>query len=125
MRTVSGVVLVVLAGCVEPSLVREAEQLVGDAGPYVCNPMTCTGCCRENVCLGGNHLDACGYDGRACRVCGEHLQCVSPGTCVAEPSDAGYGRRVPPLDGGASEEPFMPPERRNQCWFFGALRVCG
>jgi hypothetical protein len=105
----------VLAACVEPALPVEPDAGT-DAGPFVCSPLTCTGCCRENVCLGGNEQDACGYDGRWCQGCPADTACVSPGACVSRPRDGGV---VTPRDGGGgllidplTGKPLEPPRQR-------------
>lgn len=116
-----------LTGCVEPAL-QMADTAV-DAGPYVCSPMTCTGCCSGNVCLGGNFDDACGHSGRECKACPTQTACLSPGACISVARDGGdvsrgdggvatYGGLTDPFSGG----PLMPPDRK--CvWVFG-IPVC-
>ena len=78
----------------DPAQSGEAD----DAGPYVCSPMTCRGCCRGNVCLGGDEQLACGYEGRACRECGRGTECVAPGTCASPSNEHAPGG---PFDPGA------------------------
>lgn len=116
-----------LSSCVEPSLPMAGSA--ADAGPYVCSPTTCTGCCQGNTCLGGNFNDACGYSGRECRVCPGWTACQSPGACISVARDAGepaprdagpptFGGLTDPYSGG----PLVPPERK--ClWVFG-FPVC-
>jgi hypothetical protein len=116
------------SACVGPTL--QTAELTSDAGPYVCSPTTCTGCCSGNTCLGGNLDDACGYSGRECKTCPARTQCLSPGACISVASDAGeveprsdggaapFGGLTDPLTGG----PLMPPDRK--CvWVFG-FPVC-
>lgn len=73
-------VCLLLAGCVEPYV------MPADAGPVVmkpkgCSPLTCTGCCFGDQCVGGNADDACGYDGRQCAACAAGTRCEAPGAC--------------------------------------------
>ena len=48
--------------------------------------MSCTGCCQNGVCMGGNSNDACGYDGRACSQCPATHRCEAPGACYPHPT---------------------------------------
>lgn len=90
------VMVVVLAGCVEPGAPAGVEvEPTPDAGPFVCGPTTCTGCCLGNQCLGGNLDEACGYDGRACRRCSAQSRCEAPGACFARPGSADAGVAKP------------------------------
>jgi len=49
------------------------EKIPVDAGPYVCGPTTCTGCCTaQNICLYGGEATlntVCGRDGGLCADC--------------------------------------------------------
>jgi hypothetical protein len=123
MRRGLGLVLVgVLAGCLEPSLPpSDAGQPEADAGPYRCAPTNCTGCCRNNICRGGNEDEACGYDGRLCQECPATASCETPGTCVGRPTDGGSKPVSMRGDGGLvdpyREEPV--PEFRRCYWLFG------
>lgn len=126
MRTVAALCVVVFASCVEPALPPSADAgAAADAGPYNCSPFTCTGCCSNNICRGGNEEEACGYDGRRCQACPSNTACLTPGTCVSIPSDAGstggdesYGGLTDPFTGG----PLMPPTQKCT-WVFGR-RIC-
>jgi hypothetical protein len=40
-----------------------------------CSPATCDGCCDGNVCRAGDTLDACGFGGEVCDVCGIDFAC--------------------------------------------------
>ncbi len=92
-----------------------AEASETDAGPYVCNPMTCPGCCSGNVCRSGDEFLACGYSGRACRECSRGTQCVSPGTCAMDPGDS-VGAPFNP-DAPIRTDPYsgMPAPRPGEC----------
>lgn len=104
MREWVALIAVSLSACGELPLGQEEDASV-DAGPYRCSPMTCAGCCSQNVCLGGDELLACGYDGRACRQCGSGTACVSPGTCASVATDGGFTRPYNP-DSGVPMDPF-------------------
>lgn len=128
MRAALAIVAVCgLSACLEPALPRLDPEATGvvDAGPFRCTPMTCTGCCRNNICRGGNEDEACGYDGRLCQECPSDAVCVAPGTCVGRPRDGGArGTPVNP-DAGLShpfkDEPIPPLQR---CiWVFG-VPIC-
>jgi hypothetical protein len=125
MRALLFTSALLLAACVEPSL--PAVDAGVDAGPVECSPTTCTGCCRDGVCLGGNEQDACGYDGFGCRACPSDTACVAPGTCVSKPRDAGT---YMPRDGGTSLplDPFtgkpINPDR-GRCVFVFWRVICG
>ncbi len=106
-----------LGACVEPALKGAPLDAGADAGPYVCTALNCTGCCRNNICRGGNELEACGYDGRRCQECPAGTACVTPGACVAVMPDAGETVRPLNLDAGYPVDfggnPLSPPKR---CW---------
>lgn len=115
------VVLVVLGhGCLEPALPMSDGTAPVDAGPFVCSPLTCTGCCRANQCLGGNRDDACGYDGRACRTCEASLRCESPGACFLRPRDGGVDAPTRRSDAGA-----VNLEVLQRCQFLYGFVFCG
>jgi hypothetical protein len=40
-----------------------------------CSPSTCDGCCEGSVCRTGDSLDACGFGGATCDVCGLDFEC--------------------------------------------------
>ncbi len=107
-------------GCVEPALPAIESGSSVDAGPYVCSPLTCTGCCRDNRCFGGNLDDACGYDGRSCRTCESHLRCESPGACFPRPRDGGVSEPSRLGDAGA-----VNLEVLHRCQFLYGLVFCG
>jgi hypothetical protein len=124
---VASLALWCLAGCVEPALPTLDPEAMGavDAGPYRCSPMNCTGCCRNNICRGGNEDEACGYDGRLCQECPSEAMCVAPGTCVGRPNDAGTKPAPVNADAGLTnpfkDEPIPPLQR---CvWVFG-VPIC-
>ncbi|MFT3709805.1 MAG: hypothetical protein QM817_19420 [Archangium sp.] len=127
MRRALSIITLLASGCLEPALTQDAG--VNDAGPVHCSPLTCTGCCRGDVCLGGNTDDACGYDGRSCKACAAQLTCKSPGACfLNETLDAGGEAVIPPAVLERPNDPFTgqplidPP--RNRCvWVFG-FPVC-
>ncbi len=104
MRGWVALIAVSLSACGQLPPVQSEDASV-DAGPYRCSPMTCAGCCRDNVCLSGEELLACGYDGRACRQCGQGTVCVSPGTCASVATDGGVSRPYNP-DAGLPTNPF-------------------
>ncbi len=115
-----------LTACLEPGL----PLVMGgagdvDAGPWRCSPMTCTGCCRNNICRGGNEDEACGYDGRLCQECPSDTMCVAPGTCVGRPRDGGGTPGSGGADGGPinpyKDEPIPPLKRCT--WIFG-VPIC-
>jgi len=110
---------VCFTACLEPSIVTVAPELSADAGPYVCSPLTCTGCCRDNQCLGGNHDSACGYDGRQCRVCEGEVRCEAPGACFQKPSDGGIPSRPLNPDAGVNLEVLR------RCQFLYGFVFCG
>lgn len=116
VRVPWGVAVVVLSGCLEPAPLAEPDVLsaVADAGPYICSPLTCTGCCRDNVCLGGNHQTACGYSGRECKTCDNTTRCESPGACFALPNDGGVRPKSDPT------KDFRLP-----CFINGGRLYCG
>jgi hypothetical protein len=123
-RLASLIALCCCASCVEPVLAHD-DAGEADAGAWRCSPLTCTGCCRDNQCLGGNAQAACGYDGRSCRECGTDTNCVSPGTCAGLPGDGGSTSRggsdgglINPLTGG----PLQPPTQK--CVFIYGFFVC-
>ena len=107
--------------CVEP--VAPAAGEPPDAGPFLCTPITCTGCCRDNVCLGGNLDDACGYDGRECRTCESGTLCVSPGACVSQPRDGGFDTPLN-LDSGFPVGLLGPARPFGHCLFRHGRLVC-
>jgi hypothetical protein len=122
MRRISFWVLLSLAGCVEPALpAPEAPEPA--AAPVVCSPRTCTGCCVDNQCLGGNRDEACGYDGRTCQRCGAGLRCEAPGACFPKPRAADAGTPAPP----AGTDAGIPLDRTVQsgrCIFFSGVLFC-
>lgn len=98
-----------LSACLEPALpALDDGALPVDAGPFVCSALTCTGCCLENVCFGGNHDDACGYSGRVCRLCSDDSRCETPGACFARPRDAGPIPTSFGLDAGLRSDVAQP-----------------
>lgn len=121
----SGLIVVSFLACGDV-VVTPGEEDAGDAGPWICSPLTCAGCCSNNICRDGNEQLACGYDGRACRECGSSTTCVSPGTCVANQNDAGALRPYNP-DAGMLTNPFTggplePPTQK--CFFIFDHYVC-
>jgi len=109
-----------LSACLEPDLpVAEGNTLSVDAGPAVCNARTCTGCCLDTVCLGGNHDTACGYSGRACQECSGDSRCESPGACFAKPRDGGTPSGAIALDAGIRAEVLQ------RCTFWPGYFFCG
>jgi hypothetical protein len=121
-------VLVVISwcACLEPIPLGAALDAGPDAGPWRCTPLTCAGCCSNNICRGGNEFLACGYDGRACRECAGDTSCVSPGTCASNPRDGGTLVRPLQMDGGLTD-PFtggiiQPPT--TECHFMFGQYVC-
>ena len=104
MRGWVALMAVSLSACGELPPMQSEDPSV-DAGPYRCSPMTCAGCCSDNVCLSGEELLACGYDGRACRQCGRGTACVAPGTCASVATDGGASRPYNP-DAGFPTNPF-------------------
>lgn len=114
------------SACLEPALALDAG--LGEAAPTRCSPLTCTGCCLGDTCLGGNADDACGYDGRACRSCSAATRCQSPGACISVPADAGTTETLQfqtlerPTDPYSGNPVIDPP--KNRCvWVFG-FPVC-
>ena len=113
MRHLYLAVCLMLSGCVEPSV------MPADAGPVVmkpkgCSPLTCTGCCFEGECVGGNADDACGYDGRQCEACGAGTRCEAPGAC--------YVFDPPPASSTPSiEDPRFP---MRQCFAIDGRWIC-
>lgn len=109
-----------LTGCLEPALPDlEASLLSVDAGPVACSARTCTGCCLENVCFGGNLDTACGYSGRVCQVCSGDSRCESPGACFATPRDGGTPAASVVRDGGSRADLFQ------RCTFWPGFFFCG
>jgi hypothetical protein len=100
------VFLVLLLSCLEPAPALE-ENLKDTKINYVCSPINCSGCCRNNICRGGNDNDACGYDGRLCKECLSGAVCSSPGTCI------GYGQ-LP--TGSLPDSGCFVMERKLLCW---------
>lgn len=98
-----------LSACLEPALpgLDDGARPV-DTGPFVCSALTCTGCCLENICLGGNLDDTCGYSGRVCRRCSEGSRCETPGACFASPRDAGPTPTSLGLDAGLRADVLQP-----------------
>ena len=127
MRRFVAFIALSLSSCVEPGLPVEAADGGTDGGFYKCSPMTCTGCCSNNICRGGNELLACGYDGRACRECNGDVSCVSPGTCAGNPHDGGSAVRFNP-DAGGLINPFtggpLEPPMQKCIWIFNSY-ICG
>lgn len=127
MRRVAVVVAVSFLACLEPVPPGAPDAGEGvDGGPFVCSPLTCAGCCLDNVCRGGNEFIACGYDGRVCRECNGDTSCVAPGTCASNPHDGGAPVRPLQMDGGLTD-PFtggilQPPS--TQCIFIFDKYVC-
>ncbi len=119
MRLALGLGLL-LTACVEPALPSDAEVAAVDAGPFVCSPRTCTGCCLNNVCLGGNQDSACGYDGRTCKPCNEGTRCESPGACYALPGDGGAPNKPLSPDAGI----YLSPQNLRKCQFFLGTWIC-
>jgi hypothetical protein len=124
MRRWLVVVALTVTACGEvPPPSEQTEASPVDAGPYRCGPLTCAGCCSNNVCRTGEEQSACGYDGRACRECGRGTACVSPGTCVSIASDA--GSNGPPFnpDAGMLTNPFtggpLEPPTQKCIFIFG------
>lgn len=118
-RTLVTGLSVFFTACLEPALVAPPTDAERDAGPYVCGPMTCTGCCHQNRCFGGNQDSACGYDGRQCRVCSGEVRCEAPGACFQKPSDGGsVGRPFDP-DAGVNLEVLQ------RCRFLYGFVFCG
>lgn len=96
-----------LVGCISPFPLDLDTNAKDVKVNYVCSPLTCTGCCSNNICRGGNENDGCGYDGRACSQCTGNSVCEAPGTCV------GYGSlpHHPTPDAGC-----FVVERKLLCW---------
>lgn len=115
--------VLLFASCLEPAL-PDADAGV-DAGPYVCSPLTCTGCCSGGVCLGGNLDDACGHSGRACRVCSATTACQVMGACISVAQDAGTEVRM--LGDAGLTNPFsgnpLDPTRP-RCVFVFGRQIC-
>ncbi|MDX2012969.1 MAG: hypothetical protein SFW67_22435 [Myxococcaceae bacterium] len=114
----------VLSACVEPALPPpEAPAVTVMDGGVACSPRTCTGCCVDNRCVGGNQDEACGYDGRSCQRCGAGLRCEAPGACYPKPRAADAGTAPPP----ASTDAGIPIDRQVQagrCIFFSGVLFC-
>lgn len=78
MRT-SLLLVVLCAGC-GPTTVSPP--------PVDCDATTCTGCCKNNACLTGADVTACGSGGGQCVDCGSSRFCINA-TCQVEPLPAG------------------------------------
>lgn len=99
-------IFALLCSCLEPATELE-QNLKAVKKNYSCSPVNCTGCCRNNICRGGNEKDACGYDGRLCRECLNTSTCEAPGTCI------GYGS-LP--NGPLPDAGCFVIERKLLCW---------
>ena len=119
LRTLAIGLSVFFSACLEPAIPPPSSAPEVEAVPYVCGPTTCTGCCRDNVCLGGNHDSACGYDGRQCRVCAGNVRCEAPGACFQKPSDGGTTGRPFNPDAGVNLEVLQ------RCQFLFGFVFCG
>jgi hypothetical protein len=80
VRPLLFVAAVTLLACLEPMPSAAAPQ--APQAEWVCSPSTCSGCCKNNQCLGGNTETSCGIGGGRCAACAEQQKCVSPGMCV-------------------------------------------
>lgn len=131
LRWLALLVAVGALGCVEPLPMPPEPGTSRDAGEVGCSPISCTGCCRGDVCLGGNEGAACGYGGRACVLCALGTSCLVPGTCVSDPRDAGtFSSTSGRVDAGAgvafdplTGRPIDPP--RQGCVFIFGRLICG
>jgi hypothetical protein len=131
MRVLACLLGLLVSACVEPALPSVDGGSVGDAGPYRCSAMNCTGCCSNNICRGGNEAEACGYDGRACTMCSGDTTCRAPGACVSTAHDGGsFGGAYNPDAGSGSVvenpltgTPLDPP--RHGCVFLFGIPICG
>jgi hypothetical protein len=100
-------IAVLLAGCVDPLPLQADGVVSGKPVMGHCTPQTCSGCCRDDVCLGGNFDEACGYDGRTCESCAAGFRCDVPGACYPERTPWDAGTQVPPLQDAGQ----IPTER--------------
>lgn len=130
MRFFAFLVAASAGACLEPLPLPPDPGTGRDAGPVGCSPLTCTGCCSGDSCLGGNEGSACGYGGRACVVCGLGSSCLVPGACVSNPRDAGAFTGSSRADAGSglvfdplTGRPLDPP--RQGCVFIFGRMVCG
>jgi len=53
----------------------------------VCSAVSCSGCCKGNICVSGITTDACGYGGLTCQQCKTGEKCVA-GVCTLDKCDA-------------------------------------
>jgi len=81
------------AECLVRGLFEEGEtKRAPDGGAIVvtCTPANCSGCCRDDLCLGGTAKDACGKGGGTCETCSGTATCEAsackvpcgPDTCA-------------------------------------------
>lgn len=126
MRGWAGLIAVLLSGCGDLAAGVLNPDAAVDAGLYRCSPMTCAGCCSNNICRSGLDQLACGYGGRACRECLAGTSCVAPGTCLGDPVDGG-AKQFDPDDAGVPTNPFtgapMPPQNQ-ECFFIFGRYYC-
>ena len=45
-------------------------------GQCFCDPATCPGCCKDNKCMPGTDVSACGEGGSTCQPCAQSQNCV-------------------------------------------------
>jgi hypothetical protein len=61
---------------------RDAPATLPEAGPALCGPSNCGGCCNsDGFCAGGGSQATCGTGGEACRNCGAMGQSCDQGMC--------------------------------------------
>ncbi|MFT3711093.1 MAG: hypothetical protein QM817_25985 [Archangium sp.] len=100
--------------CLEP-LPMAAPQ--SEQSDWVCSPSNCSGCCKNNQCLGGNTEVSCGIGGSRCAACAEQQKCVSPGMCVW--IDPVTGARLPNGNSLPSSDPRQPGGSTQKCITLG------
>jgi hypothetical protein len=76
-----------------------------------CDTMTCSGCCQDGMCVGGQSVATCGKGGVVCKDCTRMGgACSSAGACTTKVADA-----APPPACSVSKCPPCIPVYQSSC----------
>ncbi len=75
-----------------------------------CDTTTCSGCCQDGMCVGGQSVATCGKGGATCKDCTGMGGACSSGACATKVADAG-----PAMTCTVSKCPLCIPVYQSSC----------